>query len=97
MLGLAPNWVRFDTYYGTNLGLIKVNFLFILAQRAKMNRKLILKSPRFVPFGANLTTFRVKPDTPLRERKSCFVSKQKGLSRAVRTVYIPKRGQMKEI
>ena len=29
---------------GTNLGLFKISFLFILAQRAKMNRKLILKA-----------------------------------------------------
>ena len=40
---------------GTNLGFfLKISFLFILARRAKMNRKLILKSPRFVPFDANL-------------------------------------------
>ena len=29
-----------------------------------MNRKLILKSPRFVPFGANLAQFESKSDIP---------------------------------
>ena len=53
---LAPN--------GTNLGLFKISFLFILARCAKMNRKLILKSPRFVPFGTNLTLFETKSDIP---------------------------------
>ena len=32
--------------------------------QSQMNRKLILKSPRFVPFGANLTQFQNKPDIP---------------------------------
>ena len=30
-----------------------------------MNRKLILKSTRFVPFGGNLTLFQSKSDTPV--------------------------------
>ena len=29
-----------------------------------MNRKLILKSPRFFPFGANLAQFKDKSDIP---------------------------------
>ena len=47
---------------GRNLGLFKISFLFILAPCAKMNRKLILKSPRFVQFGANLNYFVSKSD-----------------------------------
>ena len=38
--------------------------MFILAHRVKMNRKLIFKSSRFVPFGANLIKFGAKPDIP---------------------------------
>ena len=34
-----------------NLGLLKISFLFILIQRAKMNWKLILRSLRFEPSG----------------------------------------------
>ena len=41
---LAPN--------GTNLGILKINFLFI--RRAKMNRKLMIHSHIFVLFGAYL-------------------------------------------
>ena len=54
---LAPN--------GTNQGLINTSFLFILPRehRAKINRKLLLKSLRFVPFGANLAQFESKPAT----------------------------------
>ena len=29
-----------------------------------MNRKLMFKSPKFVPFGANLSRFEANPDTP---------------------------------
>ena len=32
-----------------------------------MNRKLILKSPRFVPFGANLAGFKGESETPVTE------------------------------
>ena len=46
----------------TNLGLFKISFLFILAHRAKMNRKLILKSILFVLFSANLTQLEVNSD-----------------------------------
>ena len=45
---MAPN--------GTNLGLFKIN----IAEPKCM--KLILKSPRFVLFGANLTQFNTKFD-----------------------------------
>ena len=50
---LGPLWVRLAPN-GTNLGLFKMSF-----RRAKMFWKLILKSPRFVPFefGDNLTNF----------------------------------------
>ena len=47
------------------MGLFKISFLFILAPRAKMNRKLILKSPGFVPFGDNLTQFEDKSVIPV--------------------------------
>ena len=30
-----------------------------------MNRKMILKIPRFVPFGANMAQFSVKSDIPV--------------------------------
>ena len=53
---LAPN--------GTNMGIFKNSFLFILASCAKMNRKLFLKSPIFVPFGVNLALFEAIPDIP---------------------------------
>ena len=50
MSGLATNWVRLASN-GTNLALLKISFsTYWLA-------KLIWKSPRFVPFGANLTQF----------------------------------------
>ena len=39
---------------GSNLWLFKFSFQYILARRAKMYWKLILKSPRFVGFDANL-------------------------------------------
>ena len=58
--------VRFDLKFsqmapnGSNLGLFKISFLFILARRAKMKRKLILKSPRFVPFNTNLAQLEGK-------------------------------------
>ena len=57
---LASNWTRLARN-GTNLG---VSFLFILANWTKMKRKLILKSLRFVPFGANLAQLMAKPDNP---------------------------------
>ena len=49
MSDLALIWSRLAPN-GTNLGLFKISFLFILAQGAKMNRKQILKSPRFFQF-----------------------------------------------
>ena len=60
-LEVGPNCVRFRTN-GTNLGLFKISFQYILAPRAKMYWKLILKSPRFVPFGVNLIQFRGNSD-----------------------------------
>ena len=47
---------------GTNIGHVQICCPFILAHRAKINRKRILKSSRFVPFGANLTKFVWNPD-----------------------------------
>ena len=58
---LTYNWPRL-TPNGTNLGLFKISFLFILARRAKMNRKMILKRPTFVPYSAILTKFKFKSD-----------------------------------
>jgi len=60
---LAFNWARIATNR-TNLWLFKICFLFILAQWAEINRKLIYKSPRFVPFGANLSKLESKSDIP---------------------------------
>ena len=36
-----------------------------------MNRQLILKSPRFVPFGANLAKFKAKSDIPVLGEPKC--------------------------
>ena len=57
-VGLAPN--------GTNPGLSKISFsTFWLAELLK----LILKSPIFVPFGANLPQFG--PNSTTRVREAC--------------------------
>ena len=63
---LAPN--------GTNLGLLKISFLVILARCAKMNRKLILKSPRFVWFHANLAQLEDKSEICLMDELSLVIS-----------------------
>ena len=63
MSDLAPSWVKLAPKW-TNLCLFKISFLFILAPRAKMNRKLILKSHRFVPFDANLVQMDAKSAIP---------------------------------
>ena len=55
MVGLAPKWVRFAPN-GTNPGLFQIP--------RQMHWNLIWKSPGFVPFGANLTHFGVKPTIP---------------------------------
>ena len=47
---------------GTNVGNFKINFLFILALGAKVNRILILKTPTFVPFDGNLALLEAKSD-----------------------------------
>ena len=47
----VKSWPKFGLIgpkWGKNLGLLEISFLFILARRAKMNRKLILKSHRFI-------------------------------------------------
>ena len=70
--GLARNWVRF-ALNGTNLGLLKNQFQYILeigsdwpqignissfsVQIQYILLNLIWKSPRFVPFEANLTKY----------------------------------------
>ena len=82
---MAPNWVRLAPN-GTNLGLFKISFQFILALRAKMNCKLILKSPRLVPFSANLTRSCANSDFPEAQAKqnlpdSCSLSELKLSSR----------------
>ena len=58
----ASEWVR------VALNLFKISFLFILARCAKMNRKLILKSPRFVRFGTKLARLEDKSEIPDTER-----------------------------
>ena len=49
-----------------SMGLFKITFLFILALRAKMKKKIIIKKLRFVLFGANLAQFEDKSDIPDR-------------------------------
>ena len=72
---------------GTNLGLFKISFLFILAHCAKMNRKLILKSPRFVPFGANLAALESKHDNRAGMMKGQHKHKQAPSPRDRRPTY----------
>ena len=52
----AQNWVSL-ALDGTNPGLFKIRFLYILARRAKMYWNLIWKSFGLVPFGANRKQF----------------------------------------
>ena len=50
----------------------KISFLFILAL---MNRKLILKSPRFLTFGANLAQLVSRSDIPVDIQLTCDVTR----------------------
>ena len=61
MSDLASNWARLVAN-GTNLGLFKINsFLFIFGPESnKINRKLIFKSPKFLPFGINPVQLEAK-------------------------------------
>ena len=53
----AQNCVRLDPNQ-TNLGLFVIfRYILVPARRANVYRKLILKGPRLVPFGANVTQF----------------------------------------
>ena len=52
---------------GVNLKLFKIRFIINLARWAKMNGKLILKSLRLVPFGANMTQLDDKSGPPVLE------------------------------
>ena len=63
---LASNKVKLAPKWDKTLGLFKIRFLVILAQLAKMNRKLDLKSPRFVQFGVNLAQCELLSDIPDR-------------------------------
>ena len=65
-----PNWVRLSPN-GTNLWLFKNSFQYNLARRAKLYWKLILKSQRFVPFGANLYRFGVDSGGEVSSRFDC--------------------------
>ena len=47
-------WLSRDVRFGLQLGQIGTKWNKSGAQWAKMKRKLILRSPRFIPFGANL-------------------------------------------
>ena len=47
---------------GDKTCIFKDQFQFILTHRAKMKRKLIFKSPRFLLFGSNLTQHDLKLD-----------------------------------
>ena len=49
----------------TNLGFFKISFQYILAHRAKMYWKMILKSLRCILFGANLAHFEAESNTLL--------------------------------
>ena len=60
----CQGWLRIGSDWPpnlTNLGLFKIifSFLYILAHHVNNVLKLILKSPRFVPVGANLATFNL--------------------------------------
>ena len=60
MSELAPSWVRLAPNW-SNLGLlrsVKVN----VGSRSQNIFKLISKSPRFVPYRANLAKFRANTD-----------------------------------
>ena len=46
----------------TILGPFKIRLLFILTMWAKINTQFLLKSPIFVPFGANLVQLEAKRD-----------------------------------
>ena len=65
---LGLKWVRFASN-GTNSGLFKIRFQYILARWAKMYWNLIWKSPGFVPFGVNLTHFGPKSGHPILFRR----------------------------
>ena len=62
MLDLASNWDRFAQ--NTRNPTFKLSFLLIFVHRAKMNRKLIFKSPRFVPFGASFAQSEAESAIP---------------------------------
>ena len=66
MSDLAFNWASLSPNV-TNQGLFKIIFLFVLAHRAKMNRKLILKSSRFVPNSAKLAKLKATSDISARK------------------------------
>ena len=47
---------------GHYMGLFKIGFQYILALRAKIYGNQILKSPRYIPFGAYQTQFGTNSD-----------------------------------
>ena len=49
---------------GSNPGLFHIRFIYILAHWVNIYWYLMWKSPGNVPFGANLTHLRSKPDSP---------------------------------
>ena len=64
---------------GTNLGLFKISFSTFWARRAQNVLKLILKSPRFVSFGANLS--RMLFGLPMFESSTCCTDVSLGQNR----------------
>ena len=55
--------------------------------------KLILKSPRLVPFGANMTQYGAKPDIQATEVGTLyFAAKQSCAQRLIHTVIADPRG-----
>ena len=55
---------QIGTKWGTNVGLFKIWFPHLLTHWAKMYWNLIWKSPWSVLFGANITHFETKSDSP---------------------------------
>ena len=64
ILDLTSNWAKLASNMDKS-DTFKIIYLFILAHRAKINRKLILTSRRFVPFYVNLAQFEAKLGIPV--------------------------------
>ena len=58
MLDLDMKWVQFGTFFLEQISVLSNQYVL----------KTILVSPRFLPFGTNLTQFVIKPDIPEIQR-----------------------------